>query len=416
MVVEFSVQNFRSVKKLQTINFATAGLKSPKDYSYIDSENVLSEHNEKCFKVIGLYGLNASGKSNIIKALNYFVELLGKSPSSKSELNDLNQPFLFQEKEADLDSFFQIVFILNEKKYRYGLTVRVNENKTDISTSDEIISSEWLYADSEKNMAPLFIREGNRIITNKLQNHKSIPTKNLYPHNLFLTHASAYDINGESKKITDYFSNYVTSEFEFNHEKFRWITIDEIIRKKNKSKFINLLKSFNIEIDDLIFDEHDDKDVFPQEKVYFVRNGVKFNLKRHESSGTQKLFDLTGLLLRVFDNSIPCFITLDEIDGHFHPALLINLIKMFNNSKINGSKSQLLFSSHDTNIMSPKLMRRDQFYFAEKTSSYETIIYSLADIKGVRNRADFAKDYLAGHYSNMSFSAYCSIEMNDSNE
>ena len=150
MIVEFSVQNFRSVKKLQTINFSTTGLKSHKDYSYIDSENILIEHNEKCFKVIGLYGLNASGKSNIIKALNYFVELLGKSPSSKSELSELNQPFLFKDVNEDLDSFFQIVFVLNEKKYRYGLTVRANENKTEISTSDDIISSEWLYSDTDK--------------------------------------------------------------------------------------------------------------------------------------------------------------------------------------------------------------------------------------------------------------------------
>ena len=71
---------------------------------------------------------------------------------------------------------------------------------------------------------------------------------------------------------------------------------------------------------------------------------------------------------------------------------------LFNNPQINKSKSQLLFTSHDTNLMSPSIMRRDQFFFTEKTEEKSTILYSLADLKGIRNDADFAKQYLAGYY------------------
>jgi AAA15 family ATPase/GTPase len=125
---------------------------------------------------------------------------------------------------------------------------------------------------------------------------------------------------------------------------------------------------------------------------------IHLNLKNNESAGTRKLFDLAGLILSVFNNPTPVFIILDEIDSNFHPSLLIKLISLFNNPKYNRSNSQLLFTSHDTNLMSLAIMRRDQFYFTEKKDDESTRLYSLADLKGIRNDADFAKQYLAGYY------------------
>ena len=89
---------------------------------------------------------------------------------------------------------------------------------------------------------------------------------------------------------------------------------------------------------------------------------------------------------------------LDELDSNFHPALLIKLVRIFNDSKVNTGNSQLLFTTHDTNLLDPSVMRRDQFYFTEKDANDATKLYSLADLKGIRNDADFAKQYLAGYY------------------
>jgi len=122
------------------------------------------------------------------------------------------------------------------------------------------------------------------------------------------------------------------------------------------------------------------------------------NLQKNESAGTQKLFDLAGLFLRAFNLPEPGFIMLDEIDSNFHPSLLIKLVGLFNDPLVNKSNSQLLFTSQDTNLMSPDIMRRDQFYFTEKNEDESTRLYSLADLKGIRNDADFAKQYLAGYY------------------
>ena len=421
MIIEFSVKNFRSINDLQTISFATTGLKSAKQFNYIDKNNIFTEHNQKCFNVIGLYGANASGKSNIIKAFQHCIDLIAKPSTSKSELAELNQPFLFQDNPENSESFFQIVFILENKRYRYGFTVKKNEKasleKVNIF-SEEIITNEWLFSDVEKNMKELFVREGNRIVVNNLQNKSKIPTDNLYRHNLFLTHASAFDIKGVCKQISDYFLAFTISELEFDYAKFRWMSIKILNDEKTKIQFIKMLSSFNIELIDIELEEHTEKDFFPQEKVYFIKNfngeNVKLNLKYNESAGTQKIFDLIGLLLFTFSFNRSPFVILDEIDSHFHPALLINLVKMFNNPEINKSNSQLLFTSHDTNLLSPKIMRRDQFYFSEKTLNNSTKIYSLADLKGIRNTADFAKDYLAGHYGGLPvLQEYCITTQND---
>jgi len=104
------------------------------------------------------------------------------------------------------------------------------------------------------------------------------------------------------------------------------------------------------------------------------------------------------LILHAFTIEINGLIIIDEIDSNFHPSLLIKLINIFNNSNINKSNVQLLFTSHDTNLMDPKIMRRDQFYFAEIQDNESTKFYSLAELKGIRNDANFAKQYLAGSY------------------
>src|SRR5690606_5492801 len=136
--------------------------------------------------------------------------------------------------------------------------------------------------------------------------------------------------------------------------------------------------------------------------------------KENESAGTQKMFDLAGLILRAFSLDDPAFIILDEIDSNFHPSLLIQLINLFNNPDFNRSNTQLLFTSHDTNLMSPKIMRRDQFFFTKKKEDHSTRLYSLSELKGIRNDADFAKQYLSGYYGAIPIlENYCSNKSNE---
>ena len=120
------------------------------------------------------------------------------------------------------------------------------------------------------------------------------------------------------------------------------------------------------------------------------------SLQNDESDGTKKYYSFIGILHEIFKKG--GIYICDEIDDDFHPSLLQKIIKLFNNPDVNRSNAQLFFTSHDINLMDPQIMRRDQFYFTEKSTMDETVLYALSDLKGIRNNADFARQYLAGFY------------------
>src|SRR5690606_26972633 len=122
MIVEFSVKNFRSIKELQTISFSKTGLKSSEKNQQVDINNIASDGGMELFKTIGVYGANASGKSNVIKALDLFIRTITREPSSQSNMSDLCAPFLYQGDAENTESFFQLMIIIDNVKYRYGLT------------------------------------------------------------------------------------------------------------------------------------------------------------------------------------------------------------------------------------------------------------------------------------------------------
>lgn len=408
MIIEFSVKNYRSIKDLQTISFRATGLKSPAG-SETDSNNIVTSDGVSLLKTVGLYGANASGKSNILMALSYFAQALYSNTSKSTLIDRLYDPFLFE--SSDEGSFFQIVLLLNGKKYRYGFVVnKVNTASGNGESYSIGIESEWLYGNVDKKMECLFLRIGNEVKENNLPTSEGIiiPTQLPYPHTFFLAYAAAFDSEGIPKQIVKYLNYRIVNNI-LSKDELRIFSIDAI--KKKKISFLKFLKQFNMNYDDI--DLIDDK-IFgdtmdfmpPLSKVYLTRTApnddskkLSMNLEFRESAGNKKIFELAGILLDLFNlPNTPFLIVIDEIDSNFHPSLLIKLIGMFNNPKINRSNSQLLFTSHDTNLMSPSIMRRDQFYFAEKQNDESTRLYSLADLRGIRNDADFAKQYLAGYY------------------
>lgn len=414
MIVEFSVGNFRSIKEIQTISFLATGLKSAEDYSSVDGNNIVESEGNRILKTVGIYGANASGKSNIIRALDFFLQAIKSEASSESNLKSLWDPFLYQENPLETESFFQIVVLIEEKKFRYGFTVKKNpEFSNDLNPtlkeSEEIISNEWLYGTKDKNQGEYFIRKGLSVRKDRLPNSEKIPDSES-KHTLFLTHAAAFNRDGICASIRDYLKGWTVSNFSNGIESFRWNSIFFIEGNKKKDILLDLLSSFNLKYDDVFIKRDPNKNEgfnIPLEKIFLRKNYINekhknqeviLNLYNNESSGTQKLFDLAGLLLRAFNLPIGAFIIIDEVDSNFHPSLLIKVIQLFNDPSINKSRSQLLFTSHDTNLMSPSIMRRDQFYFTEKSDENSTRLYSLADLRGIRNDADFAKQYLAGIY------------------
>jgi len=122
---------------------------------------------------------------------------------------------------------------------------------------------------------------------------------------------------------------------------------------------------------------------------------IPFMLESEEAAGTKKVFDFASIIY----NSIKLgkALIIDEIDALFHPKLTRKIIELFQSPDAH-EEAQLIFATHDTNLMDSELLRRDQITFIEKSDEGDSEIYDLSDIKGVRAKDLFEKNYLKGNY------------------
>jgi uncharacterized protein len=410
MIVEFSLSNYRSFNEIQTLSFRATGLVS--EDRTVDENNIVEVAGQRLLKTVGVYGANASGKSNLVKGLDFLKEMVKWSLSNEYLLVD-NHMFYPNKSALVLGAenwgYYQITLLLNNKKYRYGFTL-----------GKGVIESEWLFGPAKTNETFYFTRKQNEIKINEEYFSEAIETpflSNLRDNTLFLTFCSSY--NGEiSSNIRDFIANKVkidTGNYNDNQD------TNKLIIGGKKEIVLNWLKDAAISFSDIkikigatkqriagtsfaiygnnFHGESEFGEVLLTKDI-LDKSGkiasVMMDLEQDESQGTQKYYAFIGKLYEKFENG-GLFLS-DEIDSNFHPTLLRKIIGMFNNPAINKANAQLLFTSHDTNLMSPEIMRRDQFYFTEKSPTDATLLYSLADLKGIRNNADFAKQYLAGYY------------------
>lgn len=391
MVIEFSVKNFRSISNLQSISFADVAR--------------VGRNSSRFFNSVGIYGPNGSGKTNILKALNLFLEAIVQDPSSFPTLFELHQPFLFDESQNDESSFFQIIFILDNVKYRYGFTIKNFIDESNILNQE--VESEWLFFFQGEDQFTIFTRKNESIIIkNKLK--KSGYPKIPHKHTLFLNFIAAIDRESICFSILSNFKNFTYFNHANSNENLRIHTLRLIEDNAGgKDDIIELINNFGIFIDDIYLNEDtsiDPSTIYPLDKIDiykdFFGKKIKLNLFKNESSGTIRIFDLAGILVKIFQKTDkPYFVILDEIDNDFHPNLVMRILDMFNNPKFNKNGSQILFSGHETYVMSNKSMSKYQFYLTEKDNfTFSTRFYSLGDFKGVTNYGDFTLKYLSGFY------------------
>lgn len=419
---EFSFGNFRSFKEINTLNLAAAKLKSK--YNHVDENNIFSTDNPENISFLkskAIYGANAGGKSNIIKALVTFIRILKSSVKDDRVLNMVDSFRLSTETENE-PSFFQIIVWDKNTKYRYGFEL-----------NDENIFSEWLYGKPGKKEMCYFIREGNEIIeldrTNfsegdKLNSLISDDSENeLFRNNsLFLSTLSSFGFGKISKRIIECISSFTVIS-GLGHQGMYAFAGDSLEDEAKKKYILDFLKKGDIGIEDLTSVEISNKDLpddvedeirkdlenkkrkllISSRKKYddkneFVEN-ESFSFRIHESEGTQKLFELSPFIYKTLkENKV---LIIDEFDARFHPLLTQKILELFNSKDNKGA--QLIITTHDTNLLSSKLLRRDQIEFVEKDRYGASHLYSLAEFKGIRNDASFEKDYIHGKYGAIPF-------------
>lgn len=413
MIIEFTVGNYRSFKDKTTFSMVAANLSSK--IKALDQENVSSYRKSmKLLRTAAIYGANASGKSNFIKAISFMCQFIKNSSKETQSSEKISvESYKLSTETENSPSYFEIVFTANEEFYRYGFEADTDK-----------VHSEWLYRTSVRETT-LFERNFQDIEPkSQFKEGKGLEAKTR-ENALFLSVCAQF--NGAiSKEVLKYMQGIRVIN-GINDMSYRPYTIKQLDDPKSKMDILQMLNTFDFGITDLSAESSPLKEgAIPKEmpqtlakfllensktvtvktshKKYDSENKVVgnavFNLEVNESEGTQKAFSMCGPLLDVLKNGMSLII--DELDARLHPIITKQIIKLFHDPTINKNNSQLIFATHDTNLLDNKFFRRDQIWFAEKNIFGQTCMYSLLDYK-VRNDASFEKDYIAGKYGAIPF-------------
>jgi AAA15 family ATPase/GTPase len=396
MLVEFSVGNYLSFKDTVTFSMVAA------DIHQHDKTHKFEWKNLSLLKSACIYGANASGKSNFVKAYKFAIDFINNS-SKESQVGEEIKitPFLLSTETENKPSLFEFVFIINDFKYRYGFEI-----------TKERVVSEWLFRTKKEKEYELFIRDFDNInINNKLFDEGAGIEAKTRQNALFLSVVANF--NGNISKLiidswlmpciteieniyTDWITNFCRKCPKIKEEFKKILTVtdfgieDFIIEKTNKELSQELIKFKGIFFEDKIkvYKQKYDQNNQPLEKILF-------DLEDQESRGTQKIFSIAGPILSSL--TLGHILIIDEFETMLHPLLAQFLVKLFNSNEHNPNNAQLIFTTHETNFLTNKLFRRDQIWFCEKNKYGATDLYSLNEYD-VRHDASFEKDYLKGKY------------------
>ncbi|MGB0880632.1 MAG: AAA family ATPase [Polaribacter sp.] len=417
MIVEFSISNYKSFKTESTLSFI--GSNTTKEH---EEDNTFKWKGYKFLKSNAIYGANASGKSNLINSLAVMKRIV--ITSFQNALADKNRntniiPFKLNSQTVHTPSTFEVVFIANEKQYRYGFEIK--ENK---------VFSEWLFHIPKKIETSLFIRDKNKIKINKTHFKEGVGLDDKTRENvLFLSVCSQF--NGTiSDIVTNWFKdlNFISGLNDNGYKRYTTYKLKED-KKFHKwvNKFIKFLEISKVSVEnELIESLNIDELDIPEEKkelqIAFkalsdlpekqqtvsklkswhhvfdsnnvIYDSISFDFNKEESKGTQKLVYILGPIYDSLINGKILFI--DELDSRLHTLLTKEVIKLFH--KYNKNNAQFAFVLHDTNILKTEVFRRDQLWFVEKNQFGGSNIYSLYDYGKVRKDAKFEQSYLKGNY------------------
>lgn len=410
MLVQLSIENFMSVKEKVVFSMLAS---SDKELP----ENIIEGKKEKYLKSAVIYGANASGKTNILKAINSVIIMIKNSNNMQPGMSLPIVPFKFDENYAKEPSSFEFIMVINDIKYVYGFVADCNR-----------IYDEYLYYYPNGKETEIFERtEVNKfhytITERKL---KDIQSKNM-ENKFFLATATTWNYE-KTKPVYDYITNGINVLFDY--QQLKAISFEQYyndITGELRNFSLNILNEAEININgynvsNIEIPEEQLMAMPPELRAFFPKGAKGFNVTtshnivddsgneksmnldfEEESLGTKNIFILNPILLHVLKQG--SLLVVDELDKSLHPFLVRYIVKLFNNSDYNKNGAQLIFNTHDTNLLSLNLFRRDQIWFTEKDyKKGATDLYPLDDFP-VRKTENIQKGYLNGRYGAIPFVA-----------
>lgn len=439
MLIRFGVSNFRSINDYQELLLTASKLKGGTT-SLIHS----AQSKEALLPSVVIYGANASGKSNVVQALDFFVKLIINSHVSGKASGGLERDvFLLDPTMKNEVSEFDADFIANDIRYHYGFKI-----------NDQEIVEEWLYAYPKKVRQVWFHR--NSLEEEPFYFGKPLKGKNktiasmTRANSLFLSSAAQNNheqLSGLYQNIEAMFLCPNTIEADIVAMTQPGILATQVKGhfqdETLKNKVMSFLTHADTGISDIKFNtqsDHDSSKLTQEEHVYrdifksailrdnpdmndadvesklsqlssVLHNKLEFIHQSSHNNGMPLAFEaeslgtkhLLTLLFPVFKTlETGGVLVIDEIDTSMHPLLAIKLVELFDDHQSNPKGAQLIYTTHDTNILANPSMRRDQVWFVEKGHDGASTLYPLSDIH-TREGDPFEKNYLQGRFGAIPF-------------
>ena len=415
MLIEFRTANFLSFKDMVEFSMLASNDKTHED----DNTFPINNRNRRILKSAAVYGANGSGKTNFVRAIGFMRDLvLGESPIR-------NCAYKLDRTMKDEPSFFEIIFIKDNIRYRYGFEI---DRKS--------VLSEWLFYVPTTREASLFTREKQNITISRSFREGKVLSDSIKKDKLFLSFVA--QLNGASitQSIMEWFEDMsVMSGLDSDLSNTTDMLLEEgKSGKKRKKQVLDILNRFDAQIEDIAIEERyfvpiaipADLEISDQARAFIAsvntlfekegggkkmpprviiyrktyengkESGIEeFDLRQQESDGTKKLFALAGSLVQSLETGKT--IVVDELESKLHPLVTKEIVKLFNSNISNKKNAQLIFTTHDTNLLQGNHFRRDQIWFTEKDKYGSSHLYSLLEYKP-RKDASFQKDYINGRY------------------
>ena len=408
MLIEFETKNFLSIRDTARLSMVKGQGSELADTNTFAS-GVVSP--EAVLRSAAVFGPNGSGKTNLANALHTMQEIILHSAKDSQQGESLPvTPFLLDKRSRSKPSEFEVTFIRGGVRYQYGFAATV-----------ERVTEEWLLAFPKGRRQRWIDRKYDKKTqsdewgpTAKLEGTKSERAlwRRATRHNaLFLS--TAVQLNNEQlRPVYEWFSQVLTvigpgGRLPMAFSGFL------CGQPESRKAVLSFLKTADIDVDDIVWEKEEQKDeeILPKDSkrprkikrfkvdVYFsyrLQDGSTQSLEwESESDGTRKLFAYAAFVMQTLRNG--AVLVVDELHNHLHPQLVRFLVELFHSPETDAENPQLVFTTHDTSVLDPQLLRRDQIWFCERKER-STQLLRLTDYSPRKDEENFERRYMSGRY------------------
>ncbi len=420
MLIDFKIKNFRSIKEEQTLSLVAGA--TGKDQTRPDS--LVEWEGFKLAKTAALFGANASGKSNIVRAFRFMKSFVSRS-ATRMNLGDRIReaiPFRLDIESPGMPSSLEITLLLNGTQYVYGFSAtaeRVLDESLRVRPAGGRMTT-WL----SRHVTP---HGQDWQISGPLRKDETLLRDKTRDNGLALSRGAELNISDLSELFLWFRKDFLVYDLSVPPMVLAEGTAVRVGEDKNfRARVLQLLRDADLGISSIEVSEEpalvipkdapedlrkvlnafkdmagdDDIKRHPVTTYHRVAGAdrpVAFRLAEDESNGTQRFFALAGPILDALDRGQ--LLVLDEFECSMHPLLSRKLVELFQSASANKKGAQLVFATHDTSLMSQKLMRRDQIWFTDKSQAGATELFSLYDFTDrPRAASAFERNYFAGRF------------------